>query len=956
MGSFLRRTISGIFVQHPGAIGKPGLAGRLYRVRIGSALLLLLPALFLAGWYVQQAVVSHLRYNLAAGEEQPLTLEVFHLHLYDALTSDLRRLTLPAPGKDDLPTYAIHIGNGELSELASNLPPGDGKSNYVPGYIKKGNQVLPMKARYRGRKHWHWNYAQKSWKVRITEGNFLDGRQTLAFINTPDALPFDEQLVLDIAREHDLLTPEYFPFRLLLNNVYMGVYFYSAQADESVVRQAKRMPGSIYSGNEAPVDPRSGISTLWRSSATWKKVGATNKRSLDDFGELQELLEFVNSAAQVEFAEYARQHLSLERFAMMDALDVVFGSNQHDFARNHKLYFDPYKGQFEPIAWNFRGWRHRTVFNRTENPLLLRLKEVPGYLTLRNKKVYQLLDGACSPEELKKRGEKLLADLKAAQTQDPYWDAFHLMPKVSRYFRQMVRPMDRQLQATVFANRMRVHGQRVAFLKRALEGARAEAVLQARPEPGHYMLGLTVHGVSGFKLERVVPHWQTGCTGSLTVLPDCAGCDTEHALEFHPGVRQVARTPHRERGNVRTAPEPRLYPLKVESGKCPLQSLDVHLTNLVTGQSAVAPAPLGSAMAPAQPVDPAQEAEALAKGPDCLDMTYTAQAGQRSLHPWCFPVTPHTVVTLGPGEVKIKKTRIYGPHEGVIIQPGTTLRLSKKASLIFRGPLFARGTADQPIRFLPKKKKWGGLALQGPGTAGSVLEHVIIQRGSIPTSGRITYPGMLNLHDTSNIQLSYVELRDNRKGDDALHAAYVKGLVLDHVVVRDAAIDAIDLEFCKAVLTNVEIYNPGDECLDLMGTKVSVEDSVFSGAGAKALSAGEETRARLTRVLLTDSDVGVLSKNASRVRLHDSLLYRNRLAVHVIVESQRYSGQSRVKTGNSFVKHCGEELLLEEGRFKKMPHLPQLEPSGLPELRESLGLGQWSELAGWLEQRAGESR
>ena len=30
--------------------------------------------------------------------------------------------------------------------------------------------------------------------------------------------------------------------------------------------------------------------------------------------------------------------------------DIIFGGDQHDFDQNQKLYFDPFRGRFEPIA------------------------------------------------------------------------------------------------------------------------------------------------------------------------------------------------------------------------------------------------------------------------------------------------------------------------------------------------------------------------------------------------------------------------------------------------------------------------------------------------------------------------------------------------------------------------------------------------------------------------------
>ena len=38
------------------------------------------------------------------------------------------------------------------------------------------------------------------------------------------------------------------------------------------------------------------------------------------------------------------------------ALDRALGGRHHDYCHNQKLYFDPYKGRWEPIEWDFGIW------------------------------------------------------------------------------------------------------------------------------------------------------------------------------------------------------------------------------------------------------------------------------------------------------------------------------------------------------------------------------------------------------------------------------------------------------------------------------------------------------------------------------------------------------------------------------------------------------------------------
>lgn len=897
------------------AFGRPTLWRRLIRIRFGSALLLSAPGLFLCGWYVYSTTMAHYRYVAAAGLDEPLSVEGFHVHLHDLLSRDVRRLGMPPPGSDvELPTLQLMLGNGELDQLAGNLPPGDGRGRYVPGYLESGNEVYDVTVRYRGNRHWHWNYTQKSMKVRLLPGSFFQGLQTFNFINTPDPLPFAEQMVLDVARKEGLLTPDYFPFRLMLNNAYMGVFFFAAQPGGGLLRNAQRMPGSIFSGNGAPTDPTTGVSSLWASARYWKKVATTIGGKRKDMTELQVLLDAVNGYTQQHFAGFARDHIDLEKFALLDALDVVFGCNQRDFDQNHKLYFDPYKGRFEPVAWNFRGWRHSPYFNRTENPLLLRLKQVPGYLTLRNRKVYELLNGPCSPSALRGRGEALIEHLSPAQTADPYWDAYHLLPGVSRYFRQMVRPMNQEYQEAIFDSRMLDFSRRAEFLLAELSTPALSARLLPVEEDGDgsegpaAVLEFAVAGVTGYRIDGVSLSWPKGCEPGSE-----QGRIGAEGVELYPGVDLVPRrTVHERRGRVRTAPGTLIYRLGITAGCVPTGAA-IRATNLVTGEKLA----LDAGQDSTHGALPGGQALFL----KCADAVPAFRPGQAAMHPWCFGREEKRTVRLGPGVVDVGETRIFGAGETVVIAPGTEFRMAKKASLIFYGRLIAEGSASRPIRFVPAKSKWGGVALQGIGTNGSRLIHVDFIAGRYPKLGLNVFPGMLNIHDTRDISLDHVRFSGNRKSDDALHAAYVHGLKISDSWFLNVAADALDMEFSTGVIDGLTVLGAGDECIDLMGSKVEVKDAALAGWQGSAISAGEETRITLRNALLASGNVGVLAKNGSKVRLEGVLFSGNDTGVRVEYESDRYRGKSKVRGNDVHAVGCGVNTVGDERSFKGLPEL-----------------------------------
>ncbi len=941
--------------------GRPRLRKRLWHLKLGHGLILVAPALIICAWYSMAAFLAHDRYARAIDVDQPLTVEIFHLHLHDHLSRDLRRLTASRlSAEPNLPSLNLHLSNADLDALGENVPPTEGKASYVEGILERGGEYLDVGVRYRGRRPKHWLYAQKSWKVRVRDGRFLDGLGIFNFINTPDPLPFDELIVMDLAREHGLLTPVYYPFRLLLNNTLMGIHFFSVQPDEGLLRNCRRIPGSLFSGNGAPVDEETGVSTLWLDAGHWKKVAARLgiKGAIKDRSELERLLDMVSGATDVEFALFARDHIDLDHFALFDALDVVFGGNQHDFDQNHKLYFDPYKARFEPIAWNFRGWDHRSVVNRAENPLQIRLKGIPGYLLLRDRIVLGLLDGDCAPESLRNRIQGLLEELASAQRADPYWDAYHLLPRMDRYHRQLVRPMNEHRQALVLEARYARMAKRTAYLRSELTGGDLNLVL--RPMPGAKRVtavDLVVSGHGGVRLAGLSPIWSEACVParwSLSADTDLdgtpagdrdlgggAGAGTEAwlGMELLSGTVLEARPPSPQRGAVRVATQARRFRLFIHGGACTPERVRVRAVDLLTNAPVVREASWDGVVE-----------TVLDEVPRCDSAVEPVHADFASAHPWCHPAPAAGLVRLGPGPVDIPETRVFQAGQTVEIRPGTTLRMGPDASLIFHGPLRADGTAEARIHI--SGNRWGGVVLQGPGTAGSRLAHVTVEGGGTPRWGMGAFPGMLNIHDTREIMIQDLRLAGIRGAEDVLHAAYVEDLLMERVVIEDPPTDGMDLEFCTGQITGIAVFNAGDEALDLMGTKITVTDAVFLGFGGAGISAGEETRLKLNTALISGGPRGVLVKNASRARLRDVLFHDAETALDIRHLSARYSGACRINEKRVRAASC-EQSLVTDRPWKPDDAISvggAPDDSDLEDLRTRLlGMETWDDLEARLE-------
>ena len=339
------------------------------------------------------------------------------------------------------------------------------------------------------------------------------------------------------------------------------MYRYETQPEESLLRTHRREPGSMYSG-DLPGSART--EELWTGITRWRKVAWRDEAAKDDYSELERLLAHVRGSTIAEFADFARHEIDVHAFAQFDALDVAFGCDQHNFRENHKLYFDPYRGRWEPIAWGFRGFEHDAQFNRVENPLLLRLKFVPGYLALRDRLLYEFLMGEGSGAGVHARGLELWRRIGPELAADPWWDAYRLLPRVDEFLRELVRPMTLQRALLVFESELTTYERRRAFL---IEELRKNPLwLRVRTDaaaPNESQLDVIVDGQAGVALQSVRAEFPADCTApGFSLLRDgheLAAASPGGAAEFPQAIalypaQRIAERPDPTSGRGTSTP------------------------------------------------------------------------------------------------------------------------------------------------------------------------------------------------------------------------------------------------------------------------------------------------------------------------------------------------------------------------------------------------------------------
>ncbi len=933
--------------------GRPGWRFRILQLRLRHGLLLSLPALLIITWYTWHAALAHHR---ALGQKRAaLSLELFQLHLHDLLSRDFHELgTRSTALQSGLEMVELLMAGQALDRLDARRPETDLEAGFEVGRLRIDKQTWKVRARYRGQKAWHYRYPQKSWKLRFQHPSHWEGHESILLLNSPDPDPLLELVLLEKARQIGLLVPPTSLVQLRLNASPMGVYLLETPADESTLRQNRRFPWSLYSGNGAPRDPKTGVSLLFTDTKYWRKAeGPLPKRS--DYSELQALLEQLSQAAPADFADWARRHLDLNAFARLSAIDIAFGIDQHNYDENQKLYFDPYRGRFEPIVWNLRGADHEATYDRAPSPLMLRLAELPEFQVERDALVYRLLSSTATPQVLRAELEDWDAHATDAFEQDPFWDAAGILPEIGVY-PELVRPMSRDQQLRWRQLTLHRLSRRASQLLDSLTTLDLQAELTPLGDGGA-RLSIILSGRTGLEVTSIKGKSTDDCIDSpieaIPELPSQGGYlpmparfNPGDLYQLLPGQRRIPRPAHASRGLVRLEPEPRLYSWRFAEEDRAVSAVTIRGRLLPSGQPFTRRLPL--APTPANAASTARQA--LQPCPVKFDPNPSAQTP----HPWCFSRAAPEEQHFGPGIITISSTLRIADGAPVTIAPGTTFVMSRDSSLIFTGHVDAQGTETAPIRFVGTG--WGSVILQGPATTGSRLKYVSVIGATRSKSDLIEYPAAVAIHDTSGITLSHVHIAPDSGGEDGLHLAYVRGATLDHVSVDGAHADGVDIEVSSVQAELLAVTNSGDDAIDLMSSDVRLAHTFVSHCNDNAVSAGERTSVTLSDSWLSGCPIGLLAKNASTARISSLLVTSAQKGARIEERSDWYTEHGQL-LGEGLLT-SGVAVPLDLRGHPRVEPIPRVlnTPDGQDDLLRGLGRKPGETADGFANRRRTEIR
>ena len=775
--------------------------------------------------------------------------------------------------KIGLPIKNIYIKEALQKELLKETP-------YSVKIWKEGlllNDSGPadkIKIKLRGDNPANWLFLKKNWKIKKRKKTRSTRQRYFEYH------PFDFEVFFSgkIAKSIGLITPNLKLIELFINDQSQGIYTETETLNENFLRRSKIMPVTIYKGEQILSESIIGIeNNLLNSPGALKKIAFFNQIKEDDKTDLKILSTTLQLAHNSKKSFYELNELiDLNYLSRFLSYQIITQNFHNDYSHNFRIISDPWSGKFTPIVYdplfNIDNKKTELDYDQASNELFVLLNQNSHFQDLKFKNLNLLLNSEIFKNELKNM--RLLENkINISEGRD-----IELLSNNLNLIKLFMKIFTNENKTNI------IHLEKKKFIKKFyIHINNIKNFLHEKPKASWYKTekGFEIYikdklPISDLNLffDRNAPKWVV--------------------LDLNEnGKVDIGESKFKLNGNTNL-----LIPLRFYANRIPYAN---NPTDLAFPKLKVTPTRFKFILD--QNIKPSkiEFINPFSKKNFKLEYkSFSTFPASRFNIPLHNNIIIKNKIILA-GEINIKKTTIY--NDAVEIKPGTRFLIENNSSIIFKNKILALGTKEEPILFKNiKLKEWGTVALQGGNTKNSILNNIIFEGGSGTTHRNISYTGALSIHDTNNITISNIKMRNNSKYDDMIHIVYVDNIKLKNIQIQNSFMDAIDIDMSTNVeINNVEIYNSGNDGIDLMESDTIIRDVKIKNSADKGISVGENSFLILNNSLISNNDIGIATKDKSFSFIINSDLIQNNISLSNYKKNLQYGDGGITKVYKSIL-------------------------------------------------------
>ena len=743
----------------------------------------------------------------------------------------------------------IFVEEAKIESLHKKAPVGH--RNWQKAFLKyKNNEINEIKIRLRGDNARNWAFSKKSIKIKTRKKKLFNGYRELYYINAQDKNQIRNLVPNLMAKNIGIITPFSRLVELHINGEYLGVYMEISSTDELFLRKNKSMPVSSY---KFSIDVHwlfYGFKHGLLNPYLWTRQAKNNMDKGDQRPLLVNFLDRFNQN-NMSFKEF----IDFDDWSRLEAYRLLSGDFHSNGTNNLKLYEDNHKGKISNILWDpiIKYSKYdESHLNRCSYSIPCKLLGDPLFRYKKIKFVYQFIFEENIYEktinQLKNQEEKIINSLSLDRNRlqfieskrdflkeffFPYDSIKKEISKVYNYLNYNLeffkKTFDKPLQAKWY--------QENNIIKVNLDGFKPITNLIIESEEKIYNA-----------------YYDVNNNGTID------GSDYQLDLSYNDNETNVNLILFSKQVNNKTK---NIFPNK------PNFIPTTH--NIILDKY--------------YNVSSIYSYDQFKKEKQIVN---NSKINSDYLHENQFWIHKKIKPLVISKNLKVTKNLIF--HKPVEINPGVTIFLENNASIIFKNNLKILGRKNNPVRFIADaNNNFGTIAIVGKKSANSVINNTIFKNGSgaMNLEG-IDFISMFSVNDTNNLRLSNVSFENNSKFDDLVHIIYSNDIKLENITIKNANLDAIDIDLSEVEINNLNIYNSGNDCLDLMTSKVKVVDSNFHNCGDKGLSVGEGSELELKGAKIEYSKIGIEIKDNSKATIIKTIFNNNDKQINSYTKNWMY--------------------------------------------------------------------
>ena len=787
-----------------------------------------------------------------------------------------------------VPQYEITVDGQYLKELNEVVPKGEiccnclpkAADQYGPATLKYEGKEYGVKIKVRGDCSNHWSYAKKSWRVKLDDNDALAGIKVFDLI-----IPDDREFVAEYlnnyrARKFGLAVPEMKVVALRINGQYYGAYLWEEKTNSEMLEKNQQPPDvNIY--KDRIISDR-----LFYNSALWQKDNSDPVAKVDNYAELDFLLDLINNASDEEFFEKIPQLVDLDNFYRWNILSMLAGSYHQDFAHNMIIYFDNTVGKFKFIPADVG----LSTFPPTDiiyNPLVTRIIKNPDFVSARNKVLWDYVNNKDNLKDDLKFFDQAYNQMRWAVYRDR-------KSTYSNFYFDKKAKIRREQYANLFAEAEDILKAGEASVKVDLSANLPSSTKLFYPLAKFEFL---VDNFSGALLNKVEVTLkpEVGLRGDLALYHDSNqnqildNADKKVANLVVLGNQATASNVNQELLAERVIPEDIDYSSQdFETGAGPLmKEIRLKLTSydfyLVSDRQ--------QSSVPVDIFDTFKfDLKNAVTGQDMdyrdiyLDKTTFSNFGDTFAAPVDF-IRQYPEFRLVGTEL-VLPLGVYSFKENIIIPTsvskltiavGSILNLGPGVSIFSYAPIQAKGTAAFPIQIKRQypASPWGVIVIVDRQDNLSEFEHVQVSGGSTAYVNGIYVSGQLSFY-SSDVKISNSEF-SQASGDDSLNVKKARVEITDSIFY-DNGFDAIDLDWVtpKSKIVGNHFFANGNDAMDISGSAMLIKNNKVMSSGDKCISVGEHSDALIENNLFKSCNIGIAVKDLSAPEIKNNTIIDNK--------------------------------------------------------------------------------